>query len=310
VKEDAAMPANRQPRTMDNPYYDWSPISTRAPIRWPGSARVALCVIVNLEHMDWLPPEGSFVAPSARRRRPYPAVTDIHETSYHDYGNRIGAFRVMRVLDRNGIRATAAMDAGVATGCPALVRECRKRSWEFIGHGLALSQMITERMPEVQERQHIQRALEAVQQASGETPQGWIGMDCGESTRTVRLLAEAGIRYVCDWPNDEQPYRMKVPAGQMVSLPIAVELDDVFTHTVRSIPIQRYATMITEAFDRLYADGAVSGRLLVLNLHPTRIGQPFRIKYLDLALGHIMRHQGVWVATGREIVDWYVNQTE
>jgi hypothetical protein len=60
------MPANREPRTMDNPYYDWSPISTRAPIRWPGSARVALCVIVNLEHMDWLPPEGSFVAPSAR----------------------------------------------------------------------------------------------------------------------------------------------------------------------------------------------------------------------------------------------------
>jgi hypothetical protein len=114
---------------------------------------------------------------------------------------------------------------------------------------------------------------------------------------------------VCDWPNDEQPYRMKVPVGQMVSLPVA-ELDDVFTHTVRSIPIQRYATMITEAFDRLYADGAVSGRLLVLNLHPTRIGQPFRIKYLDLALGHIMRHQGVWVATGREIVDWYVNQAE
>jgi hypothetical protein len=128
---------------------------------------VALCVIVNLEHMDWLPPEGSFVAPSARRRRPYPAVTDIHETSYHDYGNRVGAFRVMRVLDRYGIRATAAMDAGVASGCPALVRECRKRSWEFIGHGLALSQMITERMPEVQERQHIQRALEAVQQRPG-----------------------------------------------------------------------------------------------------------------------------------------------
>jgi hypothetical protein len=135
-------------------------------------------------------------------------------------------------------------------------------------------------------------------------------MDFGESTRTVRLLAEAGIRYVCDWPNDEQPYRMKVPVGQMVSLPVAVELDDVFTHTVRSIPIQRYATMITEAFDRLYADGAVTGRLLALNLHPTRIGQPFRIKYLDLALGHIMRHQGVWAATGREIVDWYVNQAE
>jgi peptidoglycan/xylan/chitin deacetylase (PgdA/CDA1 family) len=291
---------------MDNPYYNWSPISARPPLRWPDGARVALCVIVSFEHMDWLPPAGSFVAPSSRRRRPYPAVPDIHETSYHDYGNRVGGFRVMRVLDRHGIRGTAAMDAGVATGCPTLVEECKKRGWEFIGHGLALSQMLTERMPETEEREHIARSLAAVREATGQTPAGWIGMDYGESSRTVRLLAEAGVRYVCDWPNDEQPYLMKVPRGQMVSLPVAVELDDVFTHTLRFIPIQRYATMITEAFDRLYADGATSGRLLVLSIHPTRIGQPFRVKYLERALGHIMGRQGVWAATGQEIVDWYL----
>jgi allantoinase len=303
------MPANRQPRTMDNPYYDWTPISTRAPLRWPGGARVALCVIVSFEHLEWLPPSGAFVAPSSRRRRPYPAVTDIHETSYHDYGNRVGGFRVMRVLDRLGLKATVAMDAGVAAGCPTLVQECRSRGWEFIGHGLALSQMITERMPEAQEREHIERSLSAVRQASGRAPAGWIGMDYGESTRTVRLLAELGVRYVCDWPNDEQPYRMKVPRGQMVSLPVAVELDDVITHTQRFIPIQRWATMIMDAFDRLYADGAPTGRLLVLNVHPTRIGQPFRIKYLEAALSHIMRRQGVWAATGSEIVDWYLAHT-
>lgn len=302
------MPANRQPRMMDNPYYDWSPISTRPPLRWPHGARIAFCVIVNFEHMDWLPPEGAMVAPSGQRRRPYPLVTDIHETSYHDYGTRVGAFRVMRLLDRYGLKATVALDAGVAKGCPTLVQECRRRSWEFIGHGLALSQMITERMPEEQERDYIRQSLDAVRQASGQVPAGWIGMDYGESTRTVRLLAEAGVRYVCDWPNDEQPYRMKVPVGQMVSLPVSVELDDVFTHTLRLIPIQRYTTMITETFDRLYADGGTSGRLLVLNLHPTRIGQPFRARYLDVALAHIMHREGVWAATGSEIVDWYLKE--
>jgi peptidoglycan/xylan/chitin deacetylase (PgdA/CDA1 family) len=293
---------------MDNPYYDWSPIITRPPLRWPDGARVAFCVIMNFEHMDWLPPEGAKVAPSGQRRRPYPAVADIHEVSYHDYGNRVGGFRVMRYLDRHGIRATVAMDAEVARGCGTLVEECRKRNYEFIGHGLALSQMLTERMSESDEREHIRQALDAVRQASGQAPAGWIGMDYGESTRTVRLLAEAGVRYVCDWPNDEQPYRMKVPVGQMVSLPVTVELDDVFTHTLRLIPIQRYMKMITESFDRLYADGATSGRLLVLNLHPTRIGQPFRAKYLGMALDHIMQRQGVWAATGSEIVDWYLKR--
>ena len=55
----------------------------------------------------------------------------------------------------------------------------------------------------------------------------------------------------------------------------------------------------------MYQDGKLNGRVLGLNLHPWLIGQPFRIGFLDEALGHMMRHQGVWAATGTEIIDWY-----
>jgi hypothetical protein len=54
-------------------------------------------------------------------------------------------------------------------------------------------------------------------------------------------------------------------------------------------------------------DGAENGRLLVLHLHPWLIGQPFRIRYLNRALEDMMRREGVWVATGSEIVAWYRN---
>lgn len=301
------MPANRQPRTMDNPYYDWSPISSRPPLRWANDARVALCVIVSLETMEWLPPKGSFIPPSALIQKAYPAIPDLHEVSPHEYGNRVGVFRVMRVLDKYGIKGTAALDAGIAEGYPFIIRQCQQRGWEFIGHGLSFSRMITERMSD--EREHIRRSLDALKRATGQFPAGWVGADYGESTRTVGLLAEMGVRYVCDWPNDEQPYRMKVPAGQMVSLPVMLDLDEVLTHRMRGIPIWRWSQMVTEAFDRLYQDGAASGRVLVLNLHPYLIGQPCRIKYLDEALGYIMRREGVWAATGSEIVDWYLKQT-
>lgn len=304
------MPANRQPRSMDNPYYDWSPISGRPPLRWPDGARVALCVIVSLESVRWQPPEGAFIPPSFfQQHGAYPRIPDIHEVSHHEYGNRVGVFRVMRVLDKYGVKGTAALDAGVAEGYPFIVDQCKQRGWEFIGHGLSFSQMITEGMPEQEEREHISRSLRAVEQATGAAPVGWVGADYGESTRTVELLAELGVRYVCDWPNDEQPYQMKVPRGQMVSLPVMLELDEVFTHRGRTVPIDLWSRMVTEAFDRLHQDGADSGRLLVLNLHPYLIGQPYRIKYLDQALGHIMGRQGVWAATGREIVEWYLRQT-
>ena len=59
------------------------------------------------------------------------------------------------------------------------------------------------------------------------------------------------------------------------------------------------------AVDTIYADGATTGRMMVLHLHPWIIGQPWRIRHLDEVLGHICRRQGVWKATGSEIIDWF-----
>jgi allantoinase len=113
---------------------------------------------------------------------------------------------------------------------------------------------------------------------------------------------------VLDWPNDEQPYRMTVPKGELVSLPTLVELDDVYAHWHRRVTIWRWERMVKEAFDTLHADGAKNGRLLTLSLHPWLIGQPHRIKSLDDALAYICEHANVWPATGREIADWYLRQ--
>ena len=69
--------------------------------------------------------------------------------------------------------------------------------------------------------------------------------------------------------------------------------------------MDRYAIMLNESFAGLYQDGGRTGCLLVLNLHPWLIGQPFRIGFLDAALEGIMRRQGVWAAHGTAIVDWF-----
>jgi len=70
--------------------------------------------------------------------------------------------------------------------------------------------------------------------------------------------------------------------------------------------IDRYGQqMIRDTFETLYREGENNGRLLLLHLHPWLIGQPFRIGCLDAALRHIVQRQGVWTATGSEIIDWY-----
>jgi len=298
------MPAERR-FGMDHNHYDWSPITKRGVLRWPDSARVAICVIINLERFEWQAPEGSFQAASLSggiSPRPFP---DYMRLSHRDYGHRVGIFRVLDVLEKHGIKPTVAMDALSAEHYPFLVNHCLQRGCEIIGHGISVSQMITSNMSEQQEREYIRNSVGTLKRTTGVAPVGWLGAEYGESARTPQLLSQEGIRYVCDWTNDEQPYLLKTDHGELFALPIMLELDDVNALWDRHVAIGRYKDMLKEAFDTMYRDSSESGRLLTLNLHPWLIGQPFRIRYLDDALGHMMRRKKVWAASGSEIIEWY-----
>ena len=300
------MPAERKPG-MDNPYHDWSPLIRRPRLSWPDGAHVALCVILSLERYQWRHPPDGYKSPNqpggaAESGRPFP---DIIGYSLREYGLRVGIFRVAAMLERLGIPATVALDACIAAEYPFIVDYCRDRGWEFIAHGVAANQMITSRMNEAEERDYIRRSIEAVAQATGARPLGWLGPEYGESQRTVALLADEGVRYVCDWPNDDQPYAMKSPTGEIYSLPVTLDLDDTFTHYYKNVPVNVYARMITDTFDVLHREGGESGRLMVLNIHPWLMGQPFRSKHMERALEHISGGEGVWTATGNQIVEWH-----
>lgn len=300
------MPAERRVG-MDHPHYAWSPLPERSVLRWPQAARVALAVVVNLEHMEWAPPDGSFQTVLAGGVSPRPAP-DYARFSHRDYGHRVGIFRVLDVLQKHGIKPTVAMDTATAEHYPYVVQHCLSRGCEIIGHGAAATQVMSEQMGEQQERDYIRQAISTLTQATGQAPVGWLGPEYGESSRTPQLLAQAGVRYVCDWVNDEQPYRMTTTHGDLCALPIMLELDDVHALWERRVPIDRYGVLLQESFDVLYRDGAQSGRVFVLHLHPWLIGQPFRIGTLDDALASMVRRQSVWAASGGEIVEWYRQQ--
>jgi allantoinase len=294
-------------RVLDNPYYDWSPLPGRPRLTWPGGANVALGVVLTLENMSWYPAEGTALPSTVARMRPgaYPNTPDIHTISQWEYGNRVGVFRVLDVLERHAIVPVVAMDARVAERSPFLVKRLVGLGAEFVGHGVSADQMITEAMPEEQEKALIDDTLGRLSAAVGGRVRGWHGSEYAESSRTVRLLAAAGLDYTLDWPNDEQPAPMKVPEGQMLSLPVAVELDDVAADFQHHITAAELRQVSIDYFDRLYADGTETGRLLLLNVHPWLTGQPFRIRYFADVIDHICGHPAIWKATGAQIADWY-----
>jgi peptidoglycan/xylan/chitin deacetylase (PgdA/CDA1 family) len=303
---------------MDQDIYEWSPIVERPVLAWPGGARVALVVIVNLEHYGWSVSEGTPLPVSplggpeglwTGSQLPPDRFPDIGTYGNHEYGNRVGVFRIFDVLDKYGIVPTLALDATTAANYPYLVAAGKQRGAEFIAHGIGRREIIHAGMSTEQERTYIRTSIAAVEKATGARPSGWLGPEFQETVDTAHLLAAEGITYLCDFGNDEQPYAMTPRTGQLFALPVCAPLDDNYTHVHARRTITELTSSWTGWFDGLYADGATTGRLMVLNLHPWIMGQPWRIGYLDQVLGHIDAHQGVWKATGAQVVDWFKEQS-
>lgn len=290
----------------EHAYYAPSPIVERAPLRWPNGARLAFAIIISIEFYELQPSPGAFIPPNLPGgfgRGPYP---DFRNYTHREYGPRVGLFRLMDLLRDKQIKATAAIDARTAIERPFIVQRCLESGWEIAAHGRAVTDVVSSQMTEAQERDYIATSIDAVSNAAGTPPRGWHGAEYGESLGTVRLLAEGGIDYVLDWPNDEQPYLMRAGDRRLVALPLAVDLDDVFAHWQRKLSMRRWRQAVIDAVDQLCIDGERSGRVLVLNVHPWLMGQAYRTTYFSEVLDHVRNLSGVWLATAGEIVSAYL----
>ena len=291
---------------MDHERYDWTMLPDRKPVAWPQQARVALWVVPALE---WFPLNMAGVPfkPPGAMQTAYP---DLRHYTLRDYGNRVGIFRIMKALENHGIRPTVAVNAAVAVRYPSLIKECTQRGWEIMANGLDMDHLHHGGLAVDDEKKLIDTTLDILRQASGQAVRGWLSPAKSESAATLDLLGAAGLDYVCDWVNDDMPYAMRTASGPIHAMPHPIDIDD---HTIL---VQNHHTeddfrdQLCDQFDLLYKESATAGgRILAISLHPWVIGQPYRMRALEEALAHIMRHPGVWAATGGEILDaWKASQ--
>jgi peptidoglycan/xylan/chitin deacetylase (PgdA/CDA1 family) len=291
---------------MDHERYDWSMLPDRKPVAWPNQARVALWVVPALE---WFPLNMAGVPfkPPGAMQTAYP---DLRHYTLRDYGNRVGIFRIMKALEKHGIRPTVAVNAAVAVRYPSLIKECTQRGWEIMANGLDMDHLHHGGLAVDDEKKLIDTTLDILRKASGQAVRGWLSPAKSESAATLDLLGAAGFDYVCDWVNDDMPYAMRTASGPIHAMPHPIDIDD---HTIL---VQNHHTeddfrdQLCDQFDLLYKESATAGgRIMAISLHPWVIGQPYRMRALEEALAHIMRHPGVWAATGSEILDaWKASQ--
>lgn len=284
--------------------FDYSPIISRPRLEWPNGARLAFWIIPNIEFFSL---EESVPAAAGGSGIEPP---DVPAWAVRDYGNRIGVFRLMDVLDRYGIRATVALNSNLCEHHPIILEEGNKRGWEWMGHNQTNTRRLNA-VPPAEEPAIITSTLETIEQATGTRPVGWLGSGLQETWNTVDLLAANGVEYVADWVNDDQPYRMSLDQGRrLISIPYSLEINDKPAFEKHHRTAAEFGEMIRRQFDVLYREGAGSGRVMAIAIHPYLTGVPHRIDAFAAALEYICGHEGVWLATGAEIARHYRASTE
>jgi len=279
-------------RTGPFPYV---PAIRRPRLQWPNDAKLALWVAPNVEFFPFNQP-----VPFGIGINP-----DVLAWSQRDYGGRVGVFRVMQVLAKHGIRATVALNADVCDAYPEFIEEACKLEWEFMGHGETNSNMV-DTMDLGEQKRVIGATFDRIEKATGKRPRGWLSPGVRMNWDTPDILIDAGCEYYCDFVNDDQPYLMDVDGRRLVNVPYSSEMNDLPAFMRANRTAEEFATMIKRQFDVLYREGAESGRVMCIALHPFLIGVPHRIDALDDALSYICGHAGVWRATASEILDAYL----
>ncbi|MEA2759968.1 MAG: allantoinase [Methylobacteriaceae bacterium] len=276
----------------------YSAISERPPLRLPGSAKLAVWIIVNVEEWDINQAMPRTVLTPPAGGSPMP---DIPNWAWHEYGNRVGFWRMLEVFDRFALPAVLAINGSAITAYEPIARAAHERKWEFIGHGFSQRNM----QKVENEAGDIAKTSKVISDFTGRAPRGWLGPGLTETWETPDLLVEAGYDYVCDWVLDDQPTILKTRTKPIVNIPYTQECNDVAMMLIQHHKASEYYDRAIAQFEQLMHDARDSARVMALVMHPYIMGAPHRLKYLRKVLEKITTHEGVIFWTGEQILDWY-----
>jgi allantoinase len=286
-------------RMLPTDRISYSAIAERPALRLPNGARMVVWVIINVEEWDPTQTMPRTVLTPPAGGSPMP---DIPNWAWHEYGNRVGFWRILKVFDEFKIPAVLAINGSAISAYKPIVKAALDRRWEVMGHGFTQRNM----QKVEDERADIRKTRAVIEEVTGRSPRGWLGPGLTETWETPDLLIEEGYDYVGDWVLDDQPVSLKTRSKPIVNIPYTQECNDVAMMLIQHHKASEYADRAIDQFEQIYADAADSARVMALVLHPYIMGAPHRLKYFRRAIEVIHARRDVLFWTGEQILDWFL----
>ena len=279
----------------------YSAIVDRPALQVPDGGRMLVWIIVNVEHwtMERAMPRTVLSPPMGQPLQP-----DLPNWAWHEYGMRVGFWRLHDALKNQGIIPTMAINGIVCESYPRVARAALEAGYEFMGHGFAQVPMHTLS----DQREAIAQAVRTIKAFTGKAPVGWESPGLTETNETIDHLSEAGIEYVANWVFDDQPVWIPATPRPVLSVPYSVEINDIPMMLLQSHRGTELYERGVAQLDRLWTESAAIPRVMAISVHPYIMGVPHRIEMFEKLLAYVKTKPGVVIRTGAQINDWYRQQ--
>lgn len=265
--------------------------------RWPGGARLALQIVLNYEeggencilHGDSA--SESFLSEIVNAE-PREGVRHMSMESLYEYGSRVGVWRLKKLFDQYKIPITVFAVGMAVEKNPEPVQALHAAGHEICSHGYRWIdyQYIDEDI----EREHMQRAIRAIEDATGERPLGWYTGRTSPNTRSL-VAQEGGFLYDSDDYSDELPFWDQSHDHPQLIIPYTLDVNDMRFATAQGFNSgSQFLQYLKDNFDVLYAEGSESPRMMTVGLHCRISGRPGRFAALEAFLKYVRSHDDVW----------------
>ena len=278
--------------------FEYSAIIDRKPLKLPRGARMIVWPVVNIEEWEITRPmPRQYLSPPGGQS----VVPDVQNWGWHEYGMRVGIWRLFESLRRHRIKPTMSINARVCETRPRIAQAAQDEGWEFMAHTYV--QMPIHKVED--QRAMIRQTIDVLKKFTGKTPSGWLGPGRGQTGATLDYVAEAGFKWFGDWVLDDQPFFVKTKHQPILSIPYSVELNDILIMVSLQQESDAMFKRARDAFDQVYHDSKKGARILSFGVHPYISGAAHRIKYFDAMLAYMKKRKDVVFWQGDQIYDWY-----
>jgi len=276
--------------------------------RWPGGARVALQFVLNVEEGA----ESSILNGDARSeaylhelpgRPAREGERDPSVESMYEYGSRAGVWRILELFRARGLPLTAFAVGRALERNPEIGRALAADGHEVAGHGWRWIDY--HRVAEDEERRHIRRTVEILENVCGRRPVGWYTGRVSLNTR--RLIGEeGGFLYSSDAYNDDLPYWAPGPPAQLVIPYTLVNNDARYLMPQGFASGEDFFRTLADAFDLLWQEGEQTPKMMSVGLHARISGHPARAMALARFLDYVRGRDAVWICRREEIARHWI----